>query len=225
MSGMRNIILLMPLTSSLASAQQVLDCGPGCVCATLPKIDETNPQRLREMVDRVADTYHQAHPELPKELALRLLLEAVDELDSEFQDTIQDEVISPRWDDDQIVLFSSAELKSMINSTLQEYDGRTVHSFLKSVELLDDDAMFDLNPDNYHELIDEVKGAMTVLERTYNSILGGGGDETETETETEAQRAVHLGSLALVSVYGYASYVIFTAMVNFFAKVEMNNHG
>lgn len=220
MSGMRNIILLlMPLAPSLATAQQAPDCGPGCECATLPKIDGTNPQRLREMIDRIADNYHQARPELPKELALRLLLEAVDELDSDFQDSIQDEIISPKWDDDQIVLFSSSELENMINSTLQVYDGRAIHGFLKSVELLDEDAMFDLNPDNYHELIDEVKGAMSVIERTYNSVLGSGGDEAE------AQQAVHLGSLALVSVYGYASYVIFTAMVNFFAKVEMNNHG
>lgn len=240
---MRHIkLLIMPLTTSLAAEPELTQCGtPGCDCATQP--DDLSLEKFRDMVlgnqgsdfgqliAQFAENYHNAHPELTRaEVALDLISGLFDGLAPEPEqdanpDRDYDEknatdqwVEYKEWDDDQIVLFSTAELQNILESTMLAYEGKHVHSFLKSVELLDDEAMIELEPSNHNELIDEVKGAMNVLERTYNSTLEDTGLD-------DATRAVQLGAIALSQVYGYSGYVVFTAMVNVLAKVEMNNHG
>jgi hypothetical protein len=142
---------------------------------------------------------------------------------NEQQDTDTDfinEVADPVWDDNQIELFSSFDIAEMGSILFESIaGGREIHQFLKSVELLDDQSIEELDPTAYLTQLDHVKGVMSTLERSYDSVIDNGGDEDD------AIYTVKLSAAALITTYKYPSYPILCGAINLLAKREMQKHG
>ena len=193
---MRNIqILVMPFISGASAFAATPRCGPDCSCNPLPTTTVDILQLMR-------DTIHQLDIEL--------------DIDIEHD---QEPVPAPKWDDSHIVMFSSSELNELLDATMPRFTGHEIHQFLNTVDPLSEKSTNLLDDTRYDELIDQVKGAMSVLERNYNGVINNGGDHAEGVV------MVQFMATSLITTYRYNDYVIYTALVNTLAKIEMDNHG